>query len=214
VIRVFRTSGLGASSRRPASGEEDQQRPVWRLSPATVVGGSGSKRQDLLWYVDLRVTEDPRDYRSDFLSVCGCANRRRSSDIGSGRSQRQRWSGRISDMTSSMCWPHPRQVVFPQRAQRAGEHMLVSLDMGERRSSGTGGVGSIFSHGVSGCGSAPARGRRTYPLTIQSSRVGHAALTIRSQRAAADRGQLHHDLPAVTVGVDHLQQHSKLTSRV
>jgi hypothetical protein len=27
-------------------------------------------------------------------------------------------------MTSSMCWPHPRQVVFPQRAQRAGEHML------------------------------------------------------------------------------------------
>jgi hypothetical protein len=27
-------------------------------------------------------------------------------------------------MTSSMCWPHPRQVIFPQRAQRAGEHMM------------------------------------------------------------------------------------------
>ena len=48
------------------------------------------------------------------------------------------------DITSSMCWPHPRQVVFPQRAQRAGEHMLFSFDMGECRSSGKGRSGPYF----------------------------------------------------------------------
>lgn len=39
--------------------------------------------------------------------------------------QRQvhRWAGRMLAMTASTCIPQPDQVIFPQRAQRAGLHM-------------------------------------------------------------------------------------------
>jgi len=40
--------------------------------------------------------------------------------------QVHRCAGATLDMTESTCMPHPLQVVFPQRLQRAGLHMWCS----------------------------------------------------------------------------------------
>jgi len=40
--------------------------------------------------------------------------------------QVHRCGGATLDMTESTCMPHPLQVVFPQRPQRAGLHMWCS----------------------------------------------------------------------------------------
>jgi len=43
------------------------------------------------------------------------------------RLQVHRCDGATRDMTESTCMPHPLQVVFPQRLQRAGLHMCCSF---------------------------------------------------------------------------------------
>jgi hypothetical protein len=60
---------------------------------------------------------------SEVLQLWLHGKRRTGRSIGL---QVHRCSGATLDMTESTCWPHPLQVVFPQRPQRAGLHMWCS----------------------------------------------------------------------------------------
>jgi hypothetical protein len=61
----------------------------------------------------------------------------------------------------------------------------VSFDRGECRNSGRGRSGPYFAWSFRmRLSPSPARRTRAYPLTIQFSRVGHAVLTVGSERAA------------------------------
>jgi hypothetical protein len=87
--------------------------------------------------VPLRVHQDASDASDSCVILRQCAigtsqmlqprlhgNRRAGRSTGP---QVHRCVGVTLDITASMCMPHPLQVVFPQRPQRAGLHIRVLL---------------------------------------------------------------------------------------